>query len=88
MIDAVFPYGLSSVLAYLYYGGIPLAATWCVLSALKTRPRPGHVRRALYDYLTRDRRSYRDKCNRFRTDGPTPCYCCKGKCYAASDGET
>jgi hypothetical protein len=24
--------------------------------------------------------SYRSKCKRLRTDGPTPCLCCEGEC--------
>ncbi len=87
MMHAVFPYGWMTALAYVYFFGIPLGATWCVLSVLKTRPRPGYLRRFMFNRFTRDYRSYARKCNRYRTDGPTPCYCCKGKCYAALDGE-
>lgn len=62
---------------------------WCMASLLKTYPRPGYARVFLFDRLTRDYRSYRSyrtKCNRYRTDGPTPCYCCRNKCYGPKDG--
>lgn len=85
MIDAVFPHGAMTALAYAYYIGIPLAALWCVLSFFKTYPRPGYLRVSLFDNLTRDSRAYFAKCRRLRKDGPTPCYCCKGKCYGKAD---
>lgn len=77
---------MMTVFAYIYYFVLPLAAAWCVISYLKVYPRPGHLRRWINNRIT-DTRPWRVKCKRFRTDGPTPCYCCKGRCYAASDGK-
>lgn len=78
---------MMAALAYLYYIGLPLGFTWCVLSYLKTGPgRPGYLRKYILDRIP-DRRPWRVKCKRFRTDGPTPCWCCRGRCYAAKDGE-
>jgi hypothetical protein len=31
---------------------------------------------------------YREKCKRFRTDGPTPCLCCPDKCVGDFPGHT
>ena len=34
------------------------------------------------------RRTFREKCKRFRTDGPTPCLCCPGECVGQWPGFT
>lgn len=56
---------------FSFIGGIVMVAMNSVWLALML----------YYSYFDRDPRPWSEKCKRFRTDGPTPCLCCKGKCY-------